>query len=289
VIALIAAPVAAQCGPVPETTALQHQEPPYSYDGNQFGASCAIDGTTAVIGAIEGADESQPFGLDGAAYVFTRTANVWTQSQRLEASNGAVNDGFGASVALTGTRIAVGAPARNLGPAQRAGAVYIFEQSGSWAQVAYLTPDAADAVAAAEFGRSVALVGDLLVVGVPGAPAGALAGGGAVYVYQRSSGGVWNFARRLVSPAPQFNARFGRAIALSGTTLLAGTEQHDPTIEGLPVIDAGAAFVFDLSDPNPANWTSLHRDARRLRSEGERSLRRGGRHQRRDRRRRRAR
>lgn len=75
----------------------------------------AISGTTAVVGA-SGANSNT-----GAVYVFTKGTYGWTQSAELTASDGAANDGFGLSVALSGTKAAVGAPYHN-----NAGATYVF-------------------------------------------------------------------------------------------------------------------------------------------------------------------
>src|SRR5581483_8571272 len=58
------------------------------------------DGSTALIGAWNktiGQNAGQ-----GAAYVFVRNGNTWTQQAELTASDGAVNDTFGAAVALSG-------------------------------------------------------------------------------------------------------------------------------------------------------------------------------------------
>ncbi len=147
----------------------------------------------------------------GAVYVFTRTAGVWTQQAYLKASNTNASDGFGCNVALEGDTLAVGAPfeasnatgvngdqADNSAPS--AGAVYVFTRTaGVWTQQAYLK--ASNTEAGDEFGISVALAGDTLVVGANGEDSNATgvngneannnrAGSGAVYVFTRT-GGVW--------------------------------------------------------------------------------------------------
>src|ERR1700685_2556808 len=72
--------------------------------GDLFGVSIALSGTTALVGAI-GANSEK-----GAVYVFTFNGSNWVQQQELTASDGAVADDFGWSVALSGTTILVGAP-----------------------------------------------------------------------------------------------------------------------------------------------------------------------------------
>ena len=69
---------------------------------NQFlGRSVALDGDTAVVGA--------PGGISGSAYVFTRTAGVWTEQAKLTAPDGELGDSLGQSVALDGDTAVVGA------------------------------------------------------------------------------------------------------------------------------------------------------------------------------------
>jgi hypothetical protein len=81
-----------------------------------FGASVAVDGSTAVVGA--------PFKHlgTGAAYVFVRSAGKWSQQAELTALGGAAGDRFGSSVAISGSTAVLGAPLRHSGT----GAAYVF-------------------------------------------------------------------------------------------------------------------------------------------------------------------
>jgi hypothetical protein len=78
-------------------------------DGAGFGASVAIDGNTAVVGAPGALG---PNGNQGAAYVFARNGTTWTQQQKLTVSDG-ISDGFddyfGGSVAVSGDTVVAGA------------------------------------------------------------------------------------------------------------------------------------------------------------------------------------
>ena len=102
----------------------------------------------------------------GAAYIFERNqggAENWGQVQKLTASDAAVNDQFGRSVAIDVDTVVVGAWLKN----SNAGAAYIFErnQGGAenWGQVKKLT--ASDAAAGDDFGSSVSINADTVVVG----------------------------------------------------------------------------------------------------------------------------
>ena len=135
--------------------------------GDQFGSSVAISGNTLVVGSPYATvcSNYQP----GAAYVFTESASGWTQSAKLTASDGAAYDGFGSSVAISGNTLVVGASVATVGGVSDRGAAYVFAEPGSgWASMtesAKLT--ASDGAAGDQFGSSVAISGNTLVVGSP--------------------------------------------------------------------------------------------------------------------------
>jgi len=74
--------------------------------GDRFGHSVALDGDSAIVGAIQDDDNGEN---SGSAYVLIRAAGVWTEQAKLLASDGADLDRFGASVALDGDTAVVGA------------------------------------------------------------------------------------------------------------------------------------------------------------------------------------
>ena len=119
--------------------------------GDEFGISVAVDGDTLVIGA-RGTDSDK-----GAIYVFNKPATGWpsntTEATKLTATGGSQDDWFGASVALGGDTIVVGAAG---GEDTVEGSAYVFtKNSGTWSQKAKLTPSNGEAND--EFGNSVAL------------------------------------------------------------------------------------------------------------------------------------
>lgn len=116
----------------------------------------------------------------GAAYVFQRTANRWTEEAYITASNSDVGDRFGRSVTLSadGSVLAVGAShedsaAEGVGgdetsnTALDSGAVYLFRRGVTWAQMAYVK--SSNPEIDAQFGTSVVLSSDgtFLVAGAP--------------------------------------------------------------------------------------------------------------------------
>ena len=127
--------------------------------GDQFGAAAAIDGQTALFGA--------PATFTGAAYLFELTATGWAEQQKLTAFDGGAGDQFGATLAIDGDRAVIGAPGQS-SAAIGAGAAYIFSRgpSGVWTEELKLIPS--DLSAGQVFGSSVAISGDIAVVGARG-------------------------------------------------------------------------------------------------------------------------
>lgn len=126
-----------------------------------FGGSISItaDGTRVVVGA----QQSTVGGLAnaGAAYVFSRSGSVWTQEQKLTASNRLAGDYFGSSVAISnsGNTILVGAYRADYGPQTDAGEVYIFTRNGTvWTEQKILV--SSDSSAQRGFGTSAFMSND---------------------------------------------------------------------------------------------------------------------------------
>ena len=157
-----------------------------------FGISVALNGDTALFGAkFDGSAASDA----GAAYVFVRTGTTWTQQAKLVASDAAVEDQLGASVALEGDTAVVGT-IEDDDHGDRSGAAYVFVRSGtSWTQEAKLTPD--DGAAADQFGISVSVSGNTVAVGTWGDDDLGNSSG-AAYVFVRS-GTSWTQQAKLLA------------------------------------------------------------------------------------------
>jgi hypothetical protein len=167
-------------------------------DGEQFGASVALSGDTAVIGADNntvGSNRGQ-----GAAYVFVRSGDVWTLQQELTAPDGAYADEFGTAVAVSGDTAVIGAPNKS--------AAYVYLRNGDvWTLQQELTPSDAGPN---DFGASVALNGDTAVIGAPEKKIGSHDGQGAAYIFVRS-GGVWTQQQEVTengATLDQFASRY---------------------------------------------------------------------------------
>ncbi len=146
-----------------------------------FGSSILIEGDTVVVGSQSGL--SAPGTKKGAAYVFVRSGTSWTQQQKLIASDGAAGDRFGISLAMSGSKLIVGASGVDLNSDNNGeGSAYIFELAGNvWnqEQKIHLAPE----VQFPSFGRSVAIDGETILVGAPGENGTAGAAQGAAYIF----------------------------------------------------------------------------------------------------------
>jgi len=146
---------------------------------------------------------------------------------------------FGFSVAVSGDKVAVGAPYADTHSGVDAGAVYVFERSGSsW--IMQVPIRAADFPAAGDlFGSAVAISGETLVVGAPRDDNVGGADAGAAYVFILA-GGFASQAQQLLASDGASGARFGSSVSVAGGTIVVGAESADTSAGA----DAGAAYVF---------------------------------------------
>ena len=227
--------------PAGNRTPLQEVTPIDGVAGDGFGASVAIDGTTAVIGAPNKTVNSRS--EQGVAYVYTYQNGAWTQRTELTARDGSAYSAFGTSVIISGTTIVVGAQGE-LAPGEfilgQQGAVYIFKKlNGTWVQSAKLT--AVDGGMGDSFGTSVALSGSTLLIGAPYKSDG----DGEAYVFTNKTG-VWTLSKKLIAKNVYTSDRFGTAVAVSGTTVMVGA----------PGVDFGTGRVFIFTEQNGV-WVQI--------------------------------
>ncbi len=146
--------------------------------GDAFGQSVSLSEDSVLIGAHYNDDKVETSGA-GSAYVFTRMNGVWSQQQKLTASDGATYDRFGWSVSISGDTALIGA----FGDDSVQGSAYVFTRTdGMWSQQQKLT--ASDYSPADEFGQSVSLSGDAALIGALGNDDLK----GSAYIYSGSSG-----------------------------------------------------------------------------------------------------
>lgn len=211
--------------------------------GEQFGYRAELEGDTLVVSAFSATVNGNT--AQGAAYVFTNDTTTWTQAQKLVADDGGLFDNFGASIALDGETIVVGANGATVDGVPAQGAAYVYTGSGaSWRQEQKLIAD--DGTDYDNFGLSAALKGGTAFIGSPLAPVDGNNGQGAVYLFTESAG-TWTQTQKLVASDGAANDSFGMALAFDGTTLFVGATSHDGT---------GTVYVFTDSG---GTWTEVQK------------------------------
>ncbi len=210
--------------------------------GDAFAYSIVMSGSTAVIGAPH-IYNSTP----GAAYVFAQSGGTWSQQAELTASDGAGEDAFAYSIAMSGSTLLVGAPQHNFPFNPRQGTAYVFvESSGTWTQQAELT--ASDSAVGDLFGNSVAVSGSTAVIGAPNHIVDSNGFQGAAYVFVQS-GSTWSRQAELTASDGKAFSYFGENVAVSGSTAVIGS----PGSTNVP----GSAYVFALGFGNGVQQAEL--------------------------------
>ena len=208
-----------------------------------FGSAIAIAGDTIAVGVA--ADDVGANVNQGSVRVFVRNGTTWSQQATLTAADGAVSDGFGSSVALSGDTLVVGVPNDTVGANSTQGSVRIYTRSqGVWSAQTTLT--AADGATTDNFGNAVALSGNTLAVGVEADTVGANADQGSVRLFTRSQT-TWTALQTLTASDGAALDRFGSALSFSGDSLAVGVGNDDVGAN----FDQGSVRIFVKSG---ASW-----------------------------------
>jgi hypothetical protein len=212
--------------------------------GDNFGWSVTIAGDRIVVGAVS--DDTAGGANAGSAYVFVRTGTTWSEQQKLVASDGAADDGFGYVASISGDTVVVGAFSDDTAAGINAGSAYVYVLSGgTWTQQQKLT--ASDGASGDVFGVSVSASGDTAVVGALQADTAAGVDAGAAYVFVRS-GTTWTQQQKLVASDAAASDQLGSSVTVSGDTAVAGARFDDAPGQE----NAGSAYVFVRS---ATTWT----------------------------------
>ena len=227
--------------------------------GDEFGRAIALDGDTLAVGTYREQSASTGINSDqtdnsllnaGAVYVFTRDATGnWSQQAYIKASNTSDQDWFGGTfkLGLSGDTLAV--PAINEDTiATDSGAVYVYvrDGNGNWSEQAMLK--ASNAAAGDQFGISLAIEGDTIVVGSQSMEGHR----GAAYVFSRDANGNWSETQILTATHRDPEDFFGVDVAISGGSIAVGAQGEasasrlingDETDNSAPF--AGAVYVFE--------------------------------------------
>jgi len=213
--------------------------------GDNFGQKVAINDSLLFISAPGASGQNSK---SGRVMIYSDADSGWVNEGELESLYRNSDMAFGSSISFDKDRVLVGAPFADSGD-KEAGIAMIFERDneGNWKQATTLEPDSVQWMA--HFGSSVAISGDIAVVG---AIFGKSKNGatGAAYVFEHQEDGRWKQTARLRPSKLSEGDRFGSSVALSGNTAVIGSEYNSEIAE-----KAGAVFIFEKK--NDASWEEI--------------------------------
>lgn len=278
-------------------------KPAFAKTNLMFGSSVAIDGDWLVVGAVgDSSDQNNivydPVGVignansisSGAVYIYKRTGTSWAFYSYIKPKNNHAYMNFGSSVAISGDTIVVGSiyeksaeglvlngtAVSNDVSLSEAGAVYVYKLSGAvWNQSAYIKPPYP--TSNGNFGNSVAIYGDTIVVGSTGesssqnqvyngsSPDSSYENSsmglksGAAFVY-RTNATTWGLEAVLKASNSDQNDNFGVSVSLYKNTIVVGSHLEDSNQSSITSLastnnsksNSGAAYVFKRSG---SAWT----------------------------------
>ena len=200
-----------------------------------FGSALAFDGNVLIVGA-PGTEQS---GLNdvGSAYAFEEIAGQWVETGELVSSSVNSHDLAGRAVGIVGDTILVGSTDTSVAGPSGAGAVFLFEKSGTtWTEQGFLS--ASDAAAGDAFSAAIAVDRTRVVVGAYLDDGGL----GSAYVFELQ-GSTWVERQKLQPTTLGPVAQFGSSAAVSGDTVVVGAPGDDIGRED----GQGSVYVFEWS------------------------------------------
>ena len=180
-------------------------------------------------------------------------AGDYDELQKLVAPDRGMEDHFGCSVSISGDYAIVGAYREDEDSTGNnymswAGSAYIFYWDGeTWELQAKLL--ASDRSISDYFGKSVAISGDLAIVGAPyedddAAGENFASSAGSAYIFKREGTG-WEQQAKLVASDRTYNDYFGRSVSISGNYAIVGVPEEDEDASGENrSSNAGSAYIF---------------------------------------------
>lgn len=212
-----------------------------------FGAAVAVSDDVLVVGAPHRPHATIPFMTPGGADVFRRdpSTGAWSVESVLQDSDFGDQADFGASVAVEGDVLVVGASRHNVTSQGRAGAAYVFRFdpiTQAWIEEQKLEGSVPTLDGA--FGASVGISGDAIVVGMPGYSGSK--GAALVFRYQ-SATSTWVEEALLLDSTGFGGDRAGADVAIDGGTIAVGSP-----IKTASSFQSGAVGVWTVSG---TSWT----------------------------------
>ena len=172
----------------------------------------------------------------------TSLNNQWRQKQKLQPTDLQRQNLFGSAVAISGQVALIGARLADTHSNEYAGSAYIFQlENGQWQQKQKLQPG--DLHRGNCFGNSVAISGEIAIVGAYFAGSQSNQYAGSAYIFQQENG-HWVEKQKLQPQDLQPGDNFGYAVSISGD--IAIISAHLAEVAGHKY--AGNAYIFQLEN-----------------------------------------
>ena len=218
-------------------------------DADEFGWAVSIDGDRAIVGVPD--EEDADGSGSGKAYIFdVTTGNLLHTLDNPNAYDTGAFDSFGYDVAISGNYAIVGTPNEDDSVfGSSSGKAYIFDVTSGNLLYTLDNPNAYNTSVADNFGDSVAISGDRVIVGAYGEDDANGSGSGKAYIYD-----ITTFTTPTISSATYVldnpnafatatNDFFGLQVAISGDRAIVGTQGEDDA----GGIGSGKAYIFDVT------------------------------------------
>ena len=214
-----------------------------------FGGGLAISGSIVVVGdsgmTNTGTGRGRVYVYDLSGATPTTPVHIFVNPVNNSTGN------FGSAVGISGNRIVVG-DYFDTSTGFRSGRAYVFDLSSGTPTTATHILENPTPASDDHFGRSVGISGTRVVVGAPGDDATA-SNAGRAYAYDLAGGAPTTPTHTLAHPTPASSDEFGMAVAVSGSRIVVGVPNDDPT-----ATNAGAAFAFDVAGGTPLVPTATY-------------------------------
>ncbi len=202
------------------------------------------------------------------AMLFAITANSqnWNQTMKHIASIRSNTGNYGFAVAIDGNFAVISAiseatDAFGTNLLSNAGAAYILQNiNGAWVEIKKIV--APDRAAADNFGNTVSISGNVVVIGASSEDEDALGNvtlqnAGSAYIFGKDVGGTnnWGFLKKLVALDRASSDYFGQSVSVNGDNIIVGAYAEAEDANGLnSAIFAGSAYVFNKDAGGVNNW-----------------------------------
>ncbi len=226
-----------------------------SFPQEFFGSSVSISGNFAIVGADFDFNDGGPF---GGAFIYQFIGDKWILKQKL--AEGTLDRKFGTSVSISGNYAVVGEPEYQLGSSIQGAAIVYHYNGSSWVFMQRLL-DPTGAIAD-DFGQSVCISGNRIIVGAPSDDVSGIFNQGSASIFQLS-GNSWVFMQQIIDATGANSDAFGYSVSISGNIVIIGAPFDDNeafTNQGSASVYRNVTGTWNLSikTTNPSGRSNVN-------------------------------